>query len=175
MKVYRIGWREALKIYFVPIDIVFILVAIGIPVLLSIILIFQIGFEAIIPITILLIIMLWATLSNIGDGWKLDNNNLEIKIGSISRVIAIDSMDVGLVESTSDWLPILRTNGFSAPGLSTGCFKLRNGINAIVFRHTYNGKALVLLSNNQYYIISHSGIENFYNRIVQFGAKTKVF
>ncbi len=172
---YRLGWREALAAYFVPMDIAFILIVIGIPLILSILLISQLGFEAIIPITILLSIMLWSTLTNIGDGWKLNNCNLEVRTGSNSRLIAIDSIYVGLVESRSDWLPSLRTSGFSAPGLSTGYFKLRNGKSAIVFKHLYNDKALVLQSNNQYYIFSHPGVENLYNRIVQLGAKSKVF
>lgn len=173
--VYRISWREALIVFFVPMNMAFVLITIGIPILLSILLLFQLVVEAIIPIAILLATMLYVTLSNTGDGWRLDDNNLEIKSGSVLRVITIHSMEVELVEANSSWRPVLRTNGFGAPGLSTGYFTLQNGISAIVFRHLCNDRMLVLLSNNQYYIISHPGIEHLYNRIVQLGAKEKGF
>ena len=134
---YKIGWYDLLKAFFIPLDLLFISIFIGIFILALI----SSNIEGCI---IVIMIILLLSFTEIGNGWKIDNGKLEIKAHSLSRVIEINAMEIVLVDKFSSWTTGLRLNGAYYPGLRVGRFNLKNGKNAIVFKHLENSKKLVI-------------------------------
>ena len=115
-----------------------------------------------------------ATFLNVGNSWNLKEDTLEIKAWPISESINLSSISVTLVEDSSSWKPVLRENGYGSPGLSSGWFKLENGNEAIVFKHSESSKILIVFSNERYYLIIHPGVEELYQELIIRGVKQGV-
>lgn len=82
----------------------------------------------------------------------------------------VSAMRVALVESSSSWRPVMRTNGYGTSRLSTGWYRLANGREAVVFRHLRSEKMVVIEAGGRYYIISHPGVEKLYAALIARGA-----
>jgi hypothetical protein len=99
------------------------------------------------------------------------DDKLELNTWSVAEQIELSSISMQLVDSSSLWQPELRENGYGTPGLSSGWFRLKNGKSALLFRHDYSLKMLLLCSNSGYYVISHPGVENLYQNLLEKGVK----
>lgn len=106
-----------------------------------------------------------------GAGWQLTDGKLKIRAWPVATTLDVSAMRVALVESSSPWQPVMRTNGYGTPGLITGWCKLANGKKAVVFRHLRHDKMLVLEAGGRYYIVTHPGVEKLYETLIAQGAK----
>lgn len=123
---YQISYLSVLKALFIPVDIVFLFLTAGIPLFIIAMVLRHLkktnnrrylGMTLGLVIVIPLLAMLVVSLTNAGDGWRLEDDKLIIK--------------AALVDTSGPWQPVLREKGFGSPGLSTGWFKLQNGNKAV--------------------------------------------
>jgi len=176
---YQVDYPAVLKALFVPFDPVMYLIFAGFP--LGLLVLFLIrkktgecpGYLWIILLLSILVpfvIIMGVSWLEAGSGWRLENGKLIIK-ASVRATLDLAETRVALVESTGSWRPARKDGGFSASGLSMGWFKLKNGEKALVFRHLNSPVMVILESNNRYYVLSHPGVEELYQRLVNLGAQ----
>lgn len=163
---YQVGYLGALD----PSMIIFLLPLVFIPWLLK-----ATGkwheYRWLLPVIgpLLILFFLAVSLPQVGSGWRLTDGRLRLEAGPVST-LDVTAMRVALVESSSPWRPVARTNGYDAARLSTGWYKLANGKEAVVFRHLRSGKMVVIETGGRYYIISHPGVEKLYAALIARGA-----
>lgn len=122
--------------------------------------------SAVIPIVLLLAL----SLTQVGAGWRLDGDVLQIKAPPVSASIEVKKAKVALLSLDGPWQPVLRTNGYGTPGLATGWFKLKNGKKAAYFRHLRPSEMVIIEWQGSYYLIAHPGVEDLYNLLITRGA-----
>ncbi|RDV81709.1 DUF6141 family protein [Ammonifex thiophilus] len=113
-------------------------------------------------------------LSQVGAGWQLSNGKLRITAWAGAAELEVKNTRVALVDSSSSWRPVLRTNGYGTPGLTTGWCKLANGQKAVVFCYLCPQKMLVLQYDGRYYVLAHPGVEKLYHLLLAGGAQEGV-
>ena len=106
-----------------------------------------------------------------GSGWQFTDGELKLWAWPVSTTLAVGETQVALVEGSSPWRPVRRTNGYGTPGLCTGWCRLANGEKAVVFRHLRPEKMVVLETGGDYYILRHPGVERLYEALIREGAK----
>lgn len=181
---YQLSYLDVLKADFLPFDplgtLLLAAVFLGIPFLTIW------GLKAavewrrrwwLLPVTIafLLFILLLTSLSQAGSGWRLTGGGLELKAWPVSTMLDLKGTRVALVESTSPWRPVRRTNGYGTAGLTTGWCKLANGRKAVVFCHLRSNRMVVLESKGRYYVLAHPGTEKLYHLLLERGVKQGAF
>ncbi len=173
---YQLNYFEVIKALFLPVNISFLLLAIGIPTIIIFTVLYKTNpmgnkrYQWMIVVSVVLApvaAMLFISQNNVGAGWCLKDDKLQIKAWPVETTIDLTLTQVALVDSSSSWKPVLRTNGYGTSGLETGWFKLQNGKNAVVFYHLTPSKILVLQSEGQYYLLAHPGVEELYRKIVK--------
>lgn len=177
---YKLDYLAVLKAYIYPLDLITLIVTI---IVLSILVPYiyklikagltkknLVNISAII-IIIFSIILIPPTL-NSGAGWVLDGDTLLLNARPVSVPIKLSKTTMMFVDYYGDWQPTLRTSGYGTTGLSTGWFKLKNGEKAVVFRHMYSNKALILKTEERYYLISHPQIELLYQSLLERGVRS---
>lgn len=175
---YQVDYPAVLKALFIPFDPVMIMIFIGYPLGLLVLFLFrkktgdQLGYlwvvlllSALVPI-LLIMGMSWAEA---GSGWRLEKGKLILR-ASVSATLDPVETRVALVESSGPWRPVRKNNGYGTPGLSTGWFRLKNGEKAVVFRHLNSPQMVVMEYNDRYYVVSHPGVEELYQQLVDLGA-----
>ncbi len=177
---YQVDYPAVLKANFIPFDPVMYLIFIGFPVCLLILFAFRkrmsdrlgYGWIALLLAAFMpLLLVFLMDISVVGSGWRLEDGKLIVKTFAGSKTMDIHGINVALEGKSSSWRPVGRENGYGAPGLGTGWFRLENGKKAIVFRHLNSPQMVVLEYNNSYYVISHPGVEELYWRLVDLGAQ----
>lgn len=123
-----------------------------------------------VTISFLLILPL-ASWPQAGSGWRLTDEGLELKAWPVSATLDLKGTRAALVDSSSPWRPVVRTNGYGTPGLCTGWCKLANGRKAVVFRHLRPSRMAVLESQGRYYVLAHPGVEELYRLLLARGVK----
>lgn len=171
---YKIDYTAALQAVFLSADIRFILFFIGIiGFIITYILYKSQNKWTIIKGIAALVIFAMAIQGSaehaVGSGWQLNDSQLSVKAWPVSKEINLKSAQILLADSSSQWQPVVRTNGYGISGLRTGWFKLRNGKEAVVFSHLSTDKLLVIKSGDCYYILVHPGVELLYNKLVSQG------
>ncbi|MEW6171606.1 MAG: PH domain-containing protein [Bacillota bacterium] len=119
---------------------------------------------------ILITILLFGIWPQEGAGWRLTDGKLKIRAWPVSTTLDTKKIRAALVESSSPWRPVMRTNGYGTPGLCTGWCRLANGKKAVVFRHLRPPEMVLIEAGSRYYIISHPGIEKLYDALIAQGA-----
>lgn len=176
---YQLTYLDILQAMFIPFDIFFWGLNIGICLVIGISLwrgtkSIRKWYRAMLifaSLIIFLLVMFLVGAGNTGDGWQLTEQELKIKAWPIEETASLQTVQIALVSPWSEWQPTLRTNGYSVPGLSTGWFKLRNGKTAAIFYHQNPPDMLLLKSGDTYYILAHPGIRELYMKLLQQGVK----
>lgn len=180
---YQIDYFTALTALFTPIDPVFLLIVAGTLVIsLGSIVYTKLktgnarmpGMIMIAISAVVLTTIFAAPLLSVGSGWQLGENELTIEAMPVTDTIAFSQMKIMLTDPKGPWKPVLRTNGYGTPGLSTGWFKLANGKKAVVFYHTGASKVLIVSAQERYYLIAHPGVERLYNNLIRKGVEKNV-
>ncbi len=177
---YQLGYLDVLMADFLPLDPLDTLLLVG--VFLGIPFLTIWGLKAagewrrrwwLLPMTIafLIVLLLLTSLPQAGSGWQLTDKGLELKAWPVSATLDLKGTRAALVESSGPWRPVLRTNGYGTPGLTTGWCKLANGERAVVFRHLRPSRMVVLESEGCYYVVAHPGVEELYRLLLARGVK----
>lgn len=178
---YQLDYFEVIKAIFLPVDIVFLLVAVGIPLFIIPVAWYATKtmpnkiYQGMILAPVLIIpiaTLLFMGYSNVGSGWQLNDDKLQIKAWPVEETIDLATAQIALEETSGPWKPAWRTNGYGTAGLGTGWFILQNGQEAVVFYHQTPTKILVLQSGEQYYLLAHPGVEELYGKIVGQGVES---
>jgi hypothetical protein len=177
---YQIDYLDALRALFLPLDPLMIVLVFLVPLLLLIPMPWALKAAGKWPrywwllpgiIALLIVIFLGVFLTEVGAGWRLTDGEFKLRAWPVATTLDVSAMRVALVESTSPWRPVMRTNGYGTPGLTTGWCKLANGKKAVVFRHLRSEKMVVLEAGGRYYILIHPGVEGLYEALIARGAK----
>jgi len=177
---YQVDYPAVLKANFVPFDPVMYLIFIGFPAGLLILFVFRkrmsdrLGYGWIVLLLAAfmpLLLVFLMDISVVGSGWRLEDRKLIVKTSAGSETMDLQGIKVALADKSSPWRPVRRENGYGTPGLGTGWFRLKNGEKAVVFRHLNSPQMVVLEYNDRYYVISHPGVEELYQRLVDLGAQ----
>lgn len=172
---YQVDYYSVLKSIILPLDIRFLFLFIGLPVGGIAIFLFlgrkKFGrnqYLQVITVFIILLtlLMLIPTRQYAGSGWVLKNNYLIIKSPPVLSTIDLATATISLEDSNSPWQPVYRKNGFAVSGLATGWYRLRNGKDAVVFRHIESLKMVVVITKDCIYVIQHPGVEDLYNLLI---------
>lgn len=177
---YQLSYLDVLKAVFLSLDLLDILLMAG--VFLGIPFLTIWGLKAagewrrrwwLLPVTIAfpLFILLLTSLPQAGSGWRLTDGRLELKAWPVSAMLDLKGTRAALVERSSPWRPVVRTNGYGTAGLTTGWCKLANGRKAVVFRHLRPSRMVVLESEGRYYVLAHPGAEELYRLLLARGVK----
>jgi|Deesub1362A_J573_1020465.scaffolds.fasta_scaffold00036_105 hypothetical protein len=97
-------------------------------------------------------------------GYELTDHKLHIKAWLVDEVVDLEDIEIILTNS-SDWKPTLRKFGYGSSEVSMSYFKLKNGVEAIVFRHKNSENFVVINTSEEYYVIIHPEVEEFYKEI----------
>lgn len=110
--------------------------------------------------------------SDVGSGWTLDDNDhLRVKAYEL-RDIQLSEAKIDLVDSNNgEWQLGHKRMAYGAADLKIGFYFLKNGKSAMVFQHLTAPRKLLILSNNEYIILSHPGIETLYNELLSRGVQ----
>jgi hypothetical protein len=178
---YQMTYAEVLKAVFVPPDFLVYLAVIGVPLLLIIMLLWQwkqgtVNRRHLWPLGLALVIAVAAPLGvsvpTIGAGWQLSGGGqLGIKAPPVTATLDLAETKAALLEYSGPWRPVRRTNGFGAPGMTTGWCRLANGEKAVVFRHQKSDRMVVLESEGRYYVLAHPGVDELYEHLVSWGVR----
>lgn len=177
---YQIDYFMALKALFTPVVPAFFLIVAGsfiIPVGLIAsnvrkkTNIWNHGIVCLVSFAIFCLLVFVAPWQSVGAGWQLGEDELTLTAWPVSETIELARMKIMLTDSGDAWKPILRTNGYGTPGLSTGWFKLANGEKAAVFYHAGSDKMLVIQANERYYLIAHPGVGELYQYLIAKGVE----
>jgi hypothetical protein len=177
---YQVGYLDVLRALFFPLDPLMIALVFLVPLVLLISMPWALKAAGKWPrywwllpgiIALLIVIFLSACLPQIDSGWQLTDSRFRLKAWPVSTTLDVSAVRVALVESSSPWRPVMRTNGYGTPGLTTGWCKLANGKKAVVFRHLRHDKMLVLEAGGRYYIVTHPGVEKLHETLIAQGAK----
>lgn len=164
---YQLSYLDVLKALFLPLDPLGTLLLAGVFLGIPVLSIWKLKAAGewrrwwwSLPVTVafLLIIFLASSWPQAGSGWRLTDERLELKAWPVSTTLDLKGMRVALVDSSSPWRPVVRTNGYGTPGLTTGWCKLANGEKAVVFRHLRTDRMLVLEVGGRYYTLAHPGV-----------------
>ena len=174
---YQLSFIDVFKSLFFPADYFFVLTFLGAPIFVAVVIYHSIKNRtaqlAIIVAGIVIpsLITFFALLPVNGSGWKFEEDELAVKAWPIKDSIKLSSVKTMINNVPGNWEPSRRTRGYGTPGLGTGWFKLRNGKEAVVFKHGFSTKVVVIYTNDRYYVFSHPGVEKLYNELIKRGAK----
>lgn len=175
---YSLSFADVVKAIFIPPDPVLLLIIVGVPLLLIGQSVYYLkkgqkntGKLLLIFVPVLLAVMIFlAPAPQRGAGWRIEGEKLMLYAPSL-KTIDIRNASAALVDSAGPWRPSFRTNGYGTPGLGTGHFSLNNGKIAVVFRHLRSPHMVILISGDNYYVISHPGVEKLYEELIRRGIK----
>lgn len=171
---YQINYYSALKALVLPLDITFLLLFIGVPVVNLVAFLYSsrnkinknYRIKAIfVSAALCAFVTLILTLQFVGSGWVLKGNSLMIKSPPVESTIDLATATISLEDSSGSWQPVYRTNGSAISGISTGWYRLRNGENAVVFRYMGSSKMVVVRSMDRTYILESPGVEDLYYQL----------
>lgn len=177
---YHVGYFDVLQALFSPPDPLMIALASLVPLVLLILTPWALKAAGkwprywwLLPVNIALLIVIFfgTCLPQKGSGWQLTDGDFRLRAWPVSTTLDATALHVALVESSSPWRPMMRTNGYGTPGLTTGWCKLANGKKAVVFRHLRPVKMVVLESEGRFYILTHPEVEKLYETLIAREAK----
>ena len=96
-------------------------------------------------------------------GYELYREKIHIRAWPVDEVINPSNSTIFLTDS-EEWRPKLRKFGLKAGDISMGYHILNNGAEAVVFKHKDSERFVVIDTGGNYYVIVHSGVENFYEK-----------
>lgn len=179
---YQLGFFEVIKADYLS-DAMGMVMMLGIPLVVAVAIIYPaikngntkqiclaVGQALIIPLAM----FAYSGYTMQGTGWRVEGDKLVLKAWPVTEVVELSSARAALLDQTSAWRPTIRTYGHGTPGLTTGRCNLANGKKAIVFRHEYSAKMLLLQVSNQYYLISHPGVEELAAELARRGVPDNV-
>jgi hypothetical protein len=97
-------------------------------------------------------------------GYELSDNKLHIKAWPVNEIVDLRNAEIILTNS-DEWRPKIRTFGEGTTYLGMGYYKLKNGNNAVVFRHKNSDSFVVINASGKYYVIIYPGVEKLYEEI----------
>lgn len=176
---YQLDFLAVVKAIFVPVDFLLyfaLLAGVGIPLVF---LAYQLKKRA--PLWHLRLSIAWVVIvsvviplggiSQIGSGWQLEQEQLQIKTNIwSSESVKLERAEVVLVDSIGPWRAT-QFRGFSLPGLYVGQARFQNGERASYFRHLESPQRVVLKVDDRYFVLAHPGVENLYRELVARGVK----
>lgn len=121
-------------------------------------------------------VLLWTvilTTTSIS-GWTISGDNFYFQSLIASKRVKIASMEIAMIDSDSGWYPNWRTFGVGLPGLCLGYFRAENKNSLLVFEHLSDGKLLLIIAEDKFYIIGHAGVEKLYVELIRMGAKERL-
>ena len=117
-----------------------------------------------------------AIIIGITTGWIIGNDNIAIFATGVKTKMHISSLEVAIIDDSSEWYPRRRTGGAEVPGLlASGICCLRNNVKASLIQHLRYKKFVIIQQGGRYYLIGHPGIEELYNELIRLGAREKFF
>lgn len=177
---YRLSFWHVLEAFFVPVDYLYwaiFLSGVAIP-LGALVYALRAGVPCrkliFLPAAVMVVLatIVGISLLYTGSGWLLEDGGFRIKANpGPPALVELKNARIALVESTGPWQPTLRMRGLGLPGVSIGRFRFKNGKEALYFRHLKAPKAVVLESEDRYYVLSYPGVEELYRKLIARGAQ----